>query len=973
MKKFEKVNPNPNISEVEEKILQFWDANKTFKKSLEKDSPKGDYIFYDGPPFITGMPHYATLLPSIAKDLVPRYWTMRGYHVDRNWGWDCHGLPAENKVEEQLKLKNKKDIEKLGVGEFVNACRAYVSESSSQWKWYIDRVGRWVDMDHSYRTMDLDFMESVIWAFKELYGKGFIYEGYRSSLHCPRCATPLSKFEITMDVGCYRDVSDTSVVVKFHLKPDQEWAGGKYKTKDSVYILAWTTTPWTLPGNLALAVGEDVKYTVLRIGGVRELLILASDRVKDVIKDKKVEIVHDDIKGKDLVRLEYEPLFDLKNREIKNNKNAYKVYSADFVTTGDGTGIVHIAPNFGEDDFEFGKKYDLPMVDLMDDNGTYTDKAGEWSGYYFKKANDRALELLKDRLFSSFEYTHSYPFCYRCNTPLIYKTQESWYMKISELKEKLLKSNEEINWVPAYFKKGRFKYNIENAPDWSISRSRYWGSPIPVWRCRDCQEIKVLGSISEIEKLSGKKVKDLHRPKIDKVELKCEKCSGVMQRVPEVLDCWFESAAMPFAQFHYPFENKDKWEDLFPADFIVEYTGQLRGWFYYLHVLGNSIFDSVAFKNVVVTGVLTGTDGRKMSKSYGNYPDPKMVLEKYGADVLRFYFMSSPIMSGDDISMSEDDLSQIKKGIFRMLWSSYSFFVLYANIDGWQPKEKSKVSNNLLDKWILSELNILIENVNKGMEKYVLTQTMRLFQPFVDNLSNWYIRRSRKRFWKSENDGDKESAYQTLYDVLTTLSKLMAPFTPFITEEIYKNLTGKESVHLADYPEVDKKLIDSDLSEKMESARKIVEAGLSARAQDGIKVRQPLASLTYSGAKLDKELETIIAEEVNVKAVKYDEKIKDIKLDTKITEELKIEGLAREIVRKVQAMRKKAGFNVEDRIYLHWDTSDKALKSVFEKEGSYIAKETLAKEVVVGDMAKTSYNETANIEKVEISLGVKKV
>jgi isoleucyl-tRNA synthetase len=992
MKKFEKVDINANVSEMEEKVLQFWAENKTFKKSLEKDSPQGDYIFYDGPPFITGLPHYATLLPSIAKDLVPRYWTMRGYHVDRNWGWDCHGLPAENKVEEQLELKNKKDIEKLGVGKFVDACRTYVGESSSQWKWYIDRIGRWVDMDTPYRTMDLKFMESVIWGFKELYDKGLIYEGYRSSLHCSRCATPLSKFEITMDAGCYRDVSDTSVVVKF-----------KVSGKENTYLLAWTTTPWTLPGNLALAVNKSIEYAEIEVGAsdyeeIKKgekytLAISALPRILNILtemeigKTQAITSGNKDVKsveykllsknkGKDLVGLEYEPIFDLKNKEINENKNTYKVYDADFVTTEDGTGIVHIAPNFGEDDFEFGKKYDLPIVDLMDENGTYTDKAGDWEGYYFKKANTRALEDLKKKniLFSSFEYTHPYPFCYRCNTPLIYKTQESWYMRISDVREKLLKSNEEINWVPGHFKEKRFKYNIENAPDWSISRSRYWGSPVPVWRCKDCQEVKVVGSLAEIKELSGKDIKDLHRPQIDEVEFKCEKCSGVMQRVPEVLDCWFESGAMPFAQYHYPFEKKEDWKNLFPADFIVEYTGQLRGWFYYLHVLGNSLFDSVAFKNVVVTGVLAGTDGRKMSKSYGNYPDPKMVLEKYGADVLRFYFMSSTIMAGDDMSMSEDEISQIKKGIYRMLWSSYSFFVLYANIDGFEPNKKSAKSENLLDRWIISEMNVLTGQVNKLMAKYEINQATRLFPKFVDDLSNWYIRRSRKRFWKSENDGDKESAYQTLYEVLTTLSKLMAPFTPFISEEIYKNLTGEESVHLTDYPEADKNLIDKELAKKMDAVRRAVELGLAARNGEGIKVRQPLSSLTYGGEKLDKDLEGIISEEVNVKTIIYDPKMKEmVVIDTVITEELKIEGLAREIVRQVQSMRKKAGFNVEDRIHLYWETEDKLLKSVFEKEGSYIAKETLAKEVVVETSEKSDYNEKAKIEGVEVSLGVKRI
>ncbi|MCD4761574.1 class I tRNA ligase family protein [bacterium] len=485
----EKINKNP-FSIMEEEVLEFWNKSKTFEKSVEKEAPHGDYVFYDGPPFITGLPHYATLLPSIAKDVVPRFWTMKGYRVERVWGWDCHGLPAENQVEKELGLKNKNDIEKLGIGKFIDACRNYVDSGSEQWEWYIKRIARWVDMKNAYKTMDLKFMESVIWAFKELYEKDLIFEGHRSSLHCPRCATPLSKFEITMDAGSYKDVSETSVVVKF-----------KIKNKDNTYILAWTTTPWTLPGNLALAVGKKLKYVAIKITGDNSTYILNQERAEEILSGKEYKILKE-LKGKELIGLEYEPLFGLNNKTITENQNAFKVYEGDFVSTEDGTGIVHIAPNFGEDDFNLGKDNDLPLVDLMNESGIYTDEAGEWAGIYFKKANKKALDKLGKSLFSSFDYTHSYPFCYRCKTPLIYKTQKAWYLRIDEIRKKMLKLNKDINWVPEYFKEGRFKYNLENAPDWCLSRSRYWGSPIPVWKCTgdNCDEIKVIGSVGEIEK-----------------------------------------------------------------------------------------------------------------------------------------------------------------------------------------------------------------------------------------------------------------------------------------------------------------------------------------------------------------------------------------------------------------------------------------------------------------------------------------
>ncbi len=992
---------NYNPKEAEEKVLKFWKENKMFEKSLQKDSPKGSYIFYDGPPFITGLPHYATLLPSIIKDAVPRYWTMKGYHVERVWGWDCHGLPAENKVEQQLGLKNKKDIENLGIGNFINACRKYVEEGSEQWRWYIDRIGRWVDMDNAYRTMDLGFMESVIWAFKELYKKGLIYEDYRTSLHCPRCATPLSKFEITMDAGSYRTITEKSIVVKF-----------KLKNEDNTYVLVWTTTPWTLPGNFALAVGENIDYVKVECEG--EYYILAENRVKEILKGKKYEI-KEHFKGSKLFGLRYEPIFETDNKEIKNNENVYKIYTDDFVTTEDGTGIVHIAQNFGEDDFNFGKKYNLPFIDIMDENGYYTDEAGEWKGTYFKDANKKVVEKLGNKLFSAFDFTHQYPFCYRCSTPLIYKTQKAWYLNISSIRQKLLDTNKLINWIPEFFKEGRFEYNLRTAPDWCLSRSRYWGSPIPVWKCEKCLDEKVVGSIKEIEELSGKEIKDLHKPDIDEITFACEKCSGTMKRVPEVLDCWFESGSMPFAQWHYPFKRKEEFKKIFPADFIVEYTGQLRGWFYYLHVLSNCLFDSISFKNVIVTGVLAGTDGRKMSKSYGNYPDPREVLEKYGSDALRYYFMSSPILIGEDMSLSEKNIEESLRKTVMLFWNVYKFYEIYEDeVSGHVDIE------NTLDKWILSRLNSLNKEITEGMESYNIPRAVRPIERFINELSTWYLRLSRDRF-KSSNKEDRKSVLWTTRHVLLESSKLFAPFIPFISEYVWQKIekydfnNKDKSVHLCNWPEPDEGRIDKALENRMEIIKKIVEASNSIRQENNIKLKYALKSIIISGnkevAESVKMLEGILKKMANVKEVeitedkiKYEAKInyavagkelgKDVsklkevlsnidanklkeifdekneevingiavkrdyiifkevsekgdskrfdqglvRLNLEISEELKEEWLLREIVRAIQNKRKEMGLKISDKAKVYLPPELKYIEDEVKREtGSIVA------------------------------------
>ena len=947
------------FSQMEEDVLEFWDKSKTFEKSLERpgsgnDDPenykaKGNYNFYDGPPFITGMPHYATLLPSIAKDIIPRYWTMKGYRVDRVWGWDCHGLPAENKVEQQLGLKNKKDIEKLGMGKFIDACRTYVDTGTDQWRWYIDRIGRWADMDNAYKTMDLEFMESVIWAFKKLYEDDLIYEGYRTSLHCPRCATPLSKFEITMDAGSYKDVEDETVVVRFAIKNEEL----RIKNFDT-YILAWTTTPWTLPGNLALAVNKNIDYVQVEFD--ESTYILAQEKLEEVFAGKEYKIIKN-LKGSDLLGLEYEPVFDLKNETINNNENTFKVYHADFVSTEEGTGVVHIAPNFGEDDFNLGKEVDLPMIELMDENGAYTEEAGEWSGFYFKKANTKSLSDLGNKLFLQEKHTHSYPFCYRCNTRLIHKTQKAWYMRIDRIREKMIKNNKTINWVPEHFKEGRFEYNLEKAPDWCLSRSRYWGSPIPVWKCESCGKIKVLGSLKEIEDLGGKKIDDLHRPKIDEVEFKCS-CGGTMKRVPEVLDCWFESGAMPFAQFHYPMKKEKDFSKLFPADFIIEYTGQLRGWFYYLHVLASALFDSVAFKNVIVTGVLAGTDGRKMSKSFGNYPDPRATLDKYGSDALRMYFMTSPIMSGGDMTMSEKDIQDAFRKNVILLWNVVKFYDLFAQEHNFSISEnlnKEPESENILDQWIMSRLNQLTKEITENLEAYNLPLACRPISIFIDDLSTWYLRRSRDRF-KSEDKNDLQNALKTTSYVLLHFSKIIAPIMPFISEQIWQKITGnnfeneEKSVHLEKWPEVGN--INNKILEEMNVIRKIAELGLAKRDEAGIKVRQPLNQFSIFNFQFSINAYIgLIKDELNVKNVKTEKGEGDIfvKIDTEITEELKLEGFKRELVRIINNIRKNQSLVIADEIKVYYKTSGENIEKVIANKK---LKQELLKDVLASDIVK---------------------
>ena len=900
MPKFKSVPQNITFPSLEEEIIKFWQDKKIFEKSVESRPEDNAYSFYDGPPFITGMPHHGHLLSSIAKDVIPRFWTMKGKRVRRVWGWDCHGLPAENKVEEQLGLKNKKDIESIGIKKYIDACYDYVQNVSQEWPWYIDHVGRWVDLKNAYKTMDLSYMESVMWVFSEIYKKGLIYKGNRISLYCPRCSTPLSNFEIAMD-NSYKDVEDPAISIKF-----------KLKDRDA-FVLAWTTTPWTLPANLALAVNKDEIYSEIKVNN--ENIILAKARIETII-DKPYKIVKE-FKGNELIGLSYEPLYNF----FKVGPNDYKIYHANFVSMTDGTGVVHTAPAFGEDDANFGKENKLSLVSHVDDEGKITDQVKPFAGLFVKKADPLVIEDLKNRnlLFKEEKITHSYPFCYRCGTPLIYKSQDAWYLDIQSVKDKMKSTNQNINWVPDHIKDGRFGQGIETAPDWCLSRSRFWASPIPIWEC-ECGERFVPSSIAELEKRSGQKITNLHKPNIDEVTVTCDKCEKKAHRVPEVLDCWFESGAMPYAQIHYPFENKEFFEKSFPADYIVEYIGQTRGWFYTLHVLSNTLFQSESFKNCVVTGTMMGTDGRKMSKLFKNYPDPKMVLQKYGGDAMRLYLMSSVIMIGENINLDEKEFDNQVKNILLPLWNSYKYFITYANLFDFSPNLETLNSNNVLDQWIENQINNFISNLEKNLTEYNLPNATRLIEPFINDLSRWYIRQSRDRF----ATGDKQ-ALQTLWQVLVKFSLATAPIIPFITENLWQNLvvsinpSKSESVHLEDYPKIEQ--FNEKMANDMVLVQQICEQGNMIRKTQNISTRQPLSKLTISSnQKLDlsEKLLEIIKSEININTIEIIKSSDNLSvvLDTNITPELKAEGESRDLIRSIQSLRKEANLNLKDKIII---------------------------------------------------------
>jgi len=938
-----------NIAEIEKQILEFWKKNRIFEKSLRKKSPKGNFVFYDGPPFATGTPHYGHIVASLIKDMVPRYWTMRGYHVERKWGWDTHGLPIEVIVEEEMGIKNKKDIEKIGIDKFNETCRSKVLMYAEEWRRVVERMGRWADMDNSYKTMDLNFMESVWWVFKQLWDKGLIYEGYRSMHICPRCETTLSQHEVSQG---YEDTTDISAIVKLGLQDEPK-----------TFVLAWTTTPWTLPGNVALAMGKNLHYVKVqsRISSEAsagkpeyENYILVKNNVDKTFEGKDYKII-EEIDARNLEGKKYKPLFDyFLNADLKNKENLYTIQLADFVTIEDGTGVVHIAPAFGEDDMSLGKEKKLPLIQHVKMNGQIIDEVIDFKGLEVKSKDNpqstdaKIVEFLtkKNLVFKAEKFVHSYPYCYRCDSPLLNYATSSLFVKITEIKSKLLKTAKSINWIPVHIKEGRFGNWLEGARDWSISRQRFWGSVIPIWVCDKCNKRKVIGSIKELEKLSGQKITDLHKHFVDKITFNCE-CGGTMKRVSDVLDCWFESGSMPYGQVHYPFENKEKFEKNFPAKFIAEGADQTRAWFYYLHVLATALKSKEAFKNVIVNGIVLAEDGKKMSKKLNNYPDPMTIFEKYGADAIRYYLASSPVMKAEDLCFSEKAVDEAVKKVLMLILNIFSFYKLYET-KSIKPSSKSR---NILDKWVISKVETLKQEITDGYEKYDLNLATRPIDNFVNDLSTWYLRRSRGRI-KGNKKSDKKNATQTLSYVLLELSKTIAPVMPFIADYLYRELKGKkQSVHLEDWPKVNKKLINQKLEEKMDLVRKICSLALQKRAEAGIKVRQPLLELKTPRYRLKKQLVDLIKEEVNVKGVKFDFKLKEgVILNTVMTSRLEIEGIIREFVRQIQALRKESGLTPKDKIRVYF--TDEKLKDIIKKNKAKIKKQVIAENIDFDSVAK---------------------
>ena len=916
--------------EYEKAITDWWKKNKTFEQSVENRPISKSYVFYDGPPFITGNPHHGTLLSSIVKDAVPRYWTMNGYRVERRWGWDCHGLPAENFVEKQLGITDRREIgTKWSLEDYITKARESMVANSETWRGTIDRVGRWVDFDNCYRTMNKDFMESVWWAFKQLYDAGKIYEGRKVLMYDTKFATPVSKAEVTMDNEAYQNVTDPSAYVKFKLGDE--------------YLLAWTTTPWTLPANMCLAVNPELSYGVYDVDG--EKYILSTERAKVLFEGKKPEKV---FKGSHLVGKKYEPiikvadgLYDLGLRGDKGTvvrKDTYTVLPGDFVSAEDGTGIVHIAPAYGEDDYALAQNFEIDFVDCLDENGYYLPEMAEElhklgvrdtdeNGIQVWAGNKFIAKCLEEKgIIYKIDYIqHEYPFNPRSKERIIYRAFPSWFFDVEGQKQLMLDENENINWFPPYLKHGRFAKNIEAAPDWNLSRDRFWATAMPVWK-GDKGSVKVVGSYAELKELSGKTLEDYHRPWVDAIEFDID--GEHFTRIEKVLDCWFESGSMPFAQLHYPFENKEKFERNYPADFIVEYVGQVRAWFYYVHAVNTALASIGAFgekakkghknayKNVITTGTLAGNDGRKMSKSLGNYTDPNELMDQYSADALRFLLLSSPVLSGEDFALLDKDVSDVNRKL-AMVWNVYDFFTTYAEVENINSDDLKVLSSNPLDTWIISRIYQLRDEITEGMEEYNLPKALAGVLLFIDDMSNWFVRRSRRRFSKNDDTEDKLQAFATLHFVLIYLAKILAPFTPFLSEELYQKMTGStESVHLLDWPEAG--AIDTEVLDNMARTRQIITDALALRMQksdteDQIKIRQPLSKLTYDGDKLDEFYEQIIADEVNVKKVAHGKKLA---LDKTLTKELKEEGTAREIIRAVQSARKHAGLRQDDQIRL---------------------------------------------------------
>ena len=1038
---YKKVPTTLNFVEREKETLKFWKDNQIFEKSVQLRQGAPAYTFFDGPPTANGKPHIGHVLTRAMKDIIPRYKTMRGYDVLRKAGWDTHGLPVELEVEKELGLDGKEQIEQYGVIPFIQKCKESVWKYKGEWEVMSDRMGFWADMDNPYITYDNDYIESEWWALKAIYEKGLLYKGHKIVPYCPRCGTALSSHEVAQG---YKEVKETSATVRFKV-PDEE----------NTYFLAWTTTPWTLPSNVSLCVNPDVTYAYVRVDG-KETLIMAKDLIEAVLEGHDTEIIKE-VVGRELEYKHYEPLFEC-TRKAAGGKDAFYVMVDDYVTTTDGTGIVHNAPAFGEDDYRVCKKYDLPFVQMVDSKGEMCGGT-PWDGVFVKKADPMVLKDLDERglLFAAPRFEHSYPFCWRCDTPLIYYARSSWFIAMTKVKDRLIDYNRRINWIPETIKEGRMGNFLENVIDWGISRERYWGTPLPVWVCDKCGKIHVVGSRKELSELTGcDENVELHKPYVDPLTWKCE-CGGTMRREPVVIDCWFDSGSMPFAQWHYPFENKDKFERRYPANFISEAIDQTRGWFYTLSAIAACLFDSPAFLNCIVLGHVQDKEGRKMSKHIGNVVDPWVLLDNQGADAVRWYFYTSS-MPWLPNRFSAEAVSESQRKYMGTFWNTYAFYILYADIDNFDPTRHKLVRENLtpMDRWILSRLNTLMGHVEAYLDDLKMTEAGREMQDFMDDLSNWYVRRCRERYWGKDMTADKEAAYMTLYTVLRTMALISAPFTPFMSETMYQNMvrtvdkSAPESIHLCDWPKKDESFIDPELEANMAAVLDIVVLGRSARNAANIKNRQPVASMYVQGKALPDMYVSIIADELNVKEVKFVDdassfisyRVKpqlktlgprygkllpkinqylagegignavvaahnrgesykfdidgteislaaedvlvsteenagfvtvtehdlSVVLDTNLTPELIEEGFVREIVSKVQTMRKEAGFEVTDHIVLsHHGNS--LIEGIFARHGAEIAADTLADSIKLGS---AGYVKDWEINGESVTLGVEK-